>query len=70
MSLAEQEFEVFVTVDQNLRFQQRLVDRKIAVIVLMVRANKIESVLPVVPQLLTALKTIKPGEVVIIKKPE
>lgn len=51
LNLAEVEFEVLVTLDTNLRYQQNLSHRKIAIIVLQGKANRLEdlesSVLPV-----------------------
>ncbi|MCI0363158.1 MAG: hypothetical protein L0Y44_09080 [Phycisphaerales bacterium] len=57
-------FDVFVTVDQNLRYQQIVAGRKIAVIVLIARRNKIEFLRPLVPALERALAAIKPGELI------
>jgi len=34
LSIAEQQFDIFVTTDKNLQYQQNLVDRKIAIFVL------------------------------------
>lgn len=55
-------FEVFVTGDGNLPFQQNLKDLPVAVIVLRARSNKIEDLGPLVPALLAALASIKTGE--------
>lgn len=57
------EFDVLVTVDKSLRFQQRLDDRPFAVIVLRGRSNRIADLLPLVPALQEALNDIQPGEV-------
>jgi hypothetical protein len=39
--LAEKQFEVFVTVDRNLSFQQNLIGYNIAVLVLRARTNRL-----------------------------
>jgi predicted nuclease of predicted toxin-antitoxin system len=39
LDLAAGKFEVFVTVDQNLRYQQQLLGRRIAVLILIVPSN-------------------------------
>ncbi len=64
LKLAETDFEVFVTVDRNLSFQQNLVQLKVAVVVLRARSNRFEDLLPLVPKILTVLMTIQRGEVV------
>jgi len=63
LTLAEKEFEAFVTVDRNLSFQLNLPRYNIAVIVLRCRTNRLQALLPLVPKLLSALPASKPGEV-------
>jgi hypothetical protein len=55
-------FEVFVTADQNLQQQQILRAVNIAVIVLVAPTNKLADLLPLMPSVLTALGSIKPGD--------
>jgi uncharacterized protein DUF5615 len=62
-TLAEKDFEVFVTVDRNLSFQQNLPRYNIAVIVLCARSNRLQDLRPLVPKLLEVLSTAKRGEV-------
>jgi hypothetical protein len=59
--LAEQHFDVFVTVDRNLSFQQNLASFSIAVIVLRARSNRLAELRRLVPSLLAALESVKPG---------
>src|SRR5258708_20143459 len=42
LSLAELEFDVLVTVDQGIEYEQNLANRKMAVLVLAARSNQIE----------------------------
>jgi hypothetical protein len=42
LSLAEVAFDVLVTVDTNLRYQQNLTGRKIAIVVLLSPSNRLE----------------------------
>lgn len=56
-------FDVHVTVDKSMRFQQRLHDRPLSVALLRARSNRLVDLLPLVPALLQALDQIKPGEV-------
>jgi predicted nuclease of predicted toxin-antitoxin system len=62
LKLAEADFNVFVTVDRNLSFQQNLAQLKIAVIVLRAKSNRFQDLLPLVPKILTVLMAIKCGE--------
>lgn len=63
LRLAEAEFDVFVTTDQRLRYQQNLAGMKLAVVVLVAQRNKLELLRPLVPELLRILPALKPGEV-------
>jgi hypothetical protein len=65
LALASQEFDVFVTVDRNLSFQQNLVTLTIAVIVLHTLTNRLADLKPLVPKLLAAIDLARPGLVTI-----
>jgi predicted nuclease of predicted toxin-antitoxin system len=56
-------FEIFVTADQNLQFQQNLTGSSLIVVVLIARSSKLEDLLPLVPSLLQAVQDARPGEV-------
>jgi len=66
LTLAASEFDVFVTVDRNLAFQQNIVNYNIAVIVLRARSNRLADLLPLVPQLLSAIPACVLGRVITI----
>jgi predicted nuclease of predicted toxin-antitoxin system len=61
LALAAKQFDVFVTVDRNLSFQQNLVAFPIAVIVLRARTNRLSDLRPLIPALLAALSSPTPG---------
>ena len=61
LTLAAQQFDAFVTVDRNLSFQQNLAAFPIAIFVLRARTNRLADLRPLVPALLAALSTSKPG---------
>ncbi len=56
-------FHVLLTGDRNLQYQQDIASSRIAVIVVAAHTNRIEDLLPLVPQVLDALDSIRPGEV-------
>jgi len=58
------EFEAFVTVDQNLAYQQNLRSLGVGVVVLVARTNKLQDLQPLVPSLRKALGRLKPGELI------
>lgn len=62
LGLAESRFDVLITVDQKLRYQQSVVDRDVAVVVLVARRNKLEFLTPLIPLLERVLSEIKSGE--------
>lgn len=61
LALAAQQFDAFVTVDRNLSFQQNLGAFPIAVLVLRARTNRIADLRPLIPALLAAFHSLKPG---------
>jgi len=70
LELAEKQFEVFVTVDRNLSFQQNLPNFNFAVIVLRCRSDRIQDLRLLVPELLGSLPTARQGDVIWIGKTE
>ncbi|WP_447986084.1 DUF5615 family PIN-like protein [Nitrospira sp. Nam74] len=67
LKLAAEQFGVFITVDRNLSFQQNLVSYHIAVVVLHARTNRLADLQRLVPKLLAALPSAKPGIVMHIE---
>lgn len=57
---AADRFDVFVTADQNLQFQQNLSKLPIAVLVLVAPSNRMEALRPLFPKLSSALITLLP----------
>lgn len=64
---AEGEFDVFLTADSNLTFQQNLSNFDLVVIVLEPRSTRLVDTLPLMPQVLEALESIKPKTVARIR---
>lgn len=62
--LAGQGFEVLLTVDQNLRYQQNLQAAGVAVVVLVAASNRLADLVPLMPSVRAALGSIRPGDVV------
>ena len=66
LSLASEAFDVFVTVDRNLQFQQNPETLAIAVIVLRARRNRLVDLRPLVPALLAAINQVRPGALQVV----
>lgn len=64
LPLVEAAFDVFVTIDGNLHYQQNMTGRQIALIVLSAKDNTIDTLLPLMPLVLAALPSIMPGQIV------
>jgi hypothetical protein len=64
--LAEQQFDVFLTMDRNLEFQQNLKQLRLAIAVLCAPSNEIQVLRPLMPLLQETLITIQNGQVVYI----
>ncbi len=62
LALAEAEFDVFLTADKNLRYQQNLHGKKLSIVVF--PSNRLSSVKQVKDQLLACLSVIRPGQFV------
>lgn len=62
LTLAEKEFDVFITVDRNLSFQQNLPDFDLAVIVLHATSNRLADLKPLAPKILSTLQPLTKGE--------
>jgi hypothetical protein len=61
---AESGFDVFVTADQYLEYQQNLAHARLGVVVLVARSLALEDLRSLVPATLTAIGNVRPGEVV------
>ena len=60
--LAGQRFDAFVTVDRGLTFQQNTRGLPLGIIVLRAKSNRLADLLPLVPLLEEALRSLKPGD--------
>jgi len=64
LSRAEQQFDVLMTMDPNLQYQQNVKDRDLAVIVVQARSNQPSHVEPAMARLNEKLKHAQPGIVI------
>jgi predicted nuclease of predicted toxin-antitoxin system len=65
LALAEKnQFDVFLTGDRNLMFQQNTTQCRIAVVVLEAPGIQLHLTLPLMPKVLALLSSLRPGQVV------
>ena len=61
-------FDVLITVDRNIPYQQNLSRLAIALVILKARKNTVGYLLPLVSDLLDALDVISPGDIYVIEE--
>jgi hypothetical protein len=59
-------FDVFITLDRGIEYQQNLKSRKLVVILIRARSSRIKDLLPCAPDILRLLPNTKPGELVTV----
>ena len=64
LALAAEHFDIFVTVDRNLSFQQNLNARQIVVVVLQARTNRLADLQPLIAPMLAAITDARPGALI------
>jgi hypothetical protein len=57
-------FDVLLTLDKNLPYQQDLTTKRIAVLIVRARSNRMQDLLPMLPECLAGLGNIRPQQVV------
>jgi predicted nuclease of predicted toxin-antitoxin system len=66
LSEAEKRFDVLLTMDSKMFYQQNLPKYKIAVFSLKARSNRLADTRPLIPKVLAALRNVKPGTLTVI----
>jgi predicted nuclease of predicted toxin-antitoxin system len=64
LSLAEQKYEVLVTIDRNIKHQQNLAGRKISILIIRTVSNDYEDIRHLIPAAVEALQSIRSGQFV------
>ena len=67
LKAAAEVYDVLLTVDSNIPYQQNIANLNIAILVLSAKRNSYARLQPLLPRALKALETIKAGDVVHIK---
>ena len=67
LSVAEGEFDVFITSDKNLSFQQSILTSSLQVLLLKARTNTYEDLFPLVEKIPSVIKAHQPGKFIEIE---
>jgi hypothetical protein len=63
LTLAERSgFQVFITIDRGIEYQQNLKPRSIAALLIRTKSNRLVDLLPHVPEILKVLGSLQPGQ--------
>jgi hypothetical protein len=54
-------FDVLVTGDQNLEFQQNIAALALGIVVVAARDNRVQTFIGLAPKIASAIETVKPG---------
>lgn len=68
LKAAADEFDIFVSMDAGIAYQQNIVGLPIGVILLSAASNQLGNLLPLMPQINEALTCIQRGDFLIIKE--
>jgi len=64
VSLASPQFDIFLTVDRGIQYQQNLEGSRIGVIAMAAPSNDIDALRPLIAEVLRAIAGIQPGQFV------
>ena len=57
-------FDLFFTMDKGLQYQQNLAGRRIAILIVRAKSNRLEDLLPHLGACRSIMRSIQPGEVI------
>jgi hypothetical protein len=60
----ERGFQAFLTLDRGIQFQQRLPDRKLAIILLRCENSRLADLIPLLNDILSALSEAEPSDLI------
>jgi len=64
LTRAEEEFDVLLTMDQGIGYQQNLEGRELAIVTVVAATNEYEMLLPLVPAIVNAARKVMEGAVI------
>ena len=64
LTLAEGRWDVLLTSDRNIKYQQNMTGRSVSILILRAKSNRMKDLLPLMPSCAEALLSIQPGRLV------
>jgi predicted nuclease of predicted toxin-antitoxin system len=64
LTIAEGQWDVLLTSDRNIKYQQNMTGRSLSIMILCAKSNRMKDLLPLMPACAEALVSIQPGRVV------
>jgi len=64
LMLAEGQWDVLLTSDRNIKYQQNMTGRSVSILILRAKSNRMKDLLPLMPACAEALISMQPGRVV------
>lgn len=63
LTLAERQWDVLLTSDRNIKYQQNMTGRSVSILILCAKTNRMKDLLPLMPACAEALRSVRPGVV-------
>jgi len=62
LRIAEGKWDVLLTSDRNIKYQQNMTGRDVSIVILWAKSNRMKDLLPLMPACTQALLSIQPGQ--------
>jgi len=66
LARAAAEFDVFITMDGNIQFQQEYAKLRLIIVTLKAPSNRLKDTLPLMPKVVETLPSLKPGTLTVL----
>lgn len=64
LSLAEGRWDVLLTSDRRIKYQQNMTGRRVSIVVLRAKSNRMKDLVPLMPSCGQALRSVSPGQII------
>lgn len=64
LRIAEGRWDLLLTSDRNIKYQQNMAGRNISIVILRAKSNRMKDILPLMPAFAQALLSLQPGRVI------
>ena len=68
LKLAESRFDIFLTIDSNMEFQQNIPEYNLAIVALVAKGNDIDTLRPLMPLVISSIPKVEKGKVLHIEQ--